>query len=155
MAVVFRANTGRRTLRKVQYFRYKATRHLFLLSVQNTLLSHKVSALFRTKLQQHRINSPLLFVTHPLSVPWSLLRQPFLFLKTFSLVPLPWGARAYQGVCMCVCMCVRVCVWVCGCVCGWVGVHAHGRMFAVYVFELLTSKYICMCKFVSAYGYVF
>ena len=55
--------------------------------------------------------------------------KTFLFSQTFCLVPLPWGACVYQGVCVLVCGCV----WVCMC-----GVH----VFAVCIFELLTSKYM-------------
>ena len=52
--------------------------------------------------------------------------KTFLFSKTFSSVPLPWGARVSQSVCLC----ARVCVYVCVCVREWVWVH----MFAVCVF---------------------
>ena len=39
--------------------------------------------------------------------------KTFLFSKTFSSVPLPWGACVCQGACMC----ARVCVYECGCIC--------------------------------------
>ena len=45
--------------------------------------------------------------------------KTFLFLKTFSLVSLPWYAT---GVCVCVCVCLCVCVCVC--------THAHVRVCA-------------------------
>ena len=41
--------------------------------------------------------------------------KTFLFSKTFSSVPLPWGACVCQGVCLCVYVCVCACE--CGCVC--------------------------------------
>ena len=50
----------------------------------------------------------------------------------------PWPA---VPVCVKVCVCVRMCV--CGCGCGVrVGVRARVHVFAVCVFELLTSKYM-------------
>ena len=63
--------------------------------------------------------------------------KTFLFSKTFSSVPLPWGACVRQGVFVCMCVCMRV----------WV------RVFAVCVFEFLIIMsiyiyiyiHICVC----------
>ena len=93
---------------------------------------HRVVSAFshtRTKLQQHGTNSSLLSVTHPLPVPFKSFLKIFLFSKTFL-----------QSLCPEVPVCVKVCV------CVWVGVHVRARahLFGDCVFEVLTSKYMCV-----------
>ena len=51
--------------------------------------SQVVSALSLTKLQHHGTHSPLLFVTHPRSVPSNLPWKPFSFWKLFLQSPCP------------------------------------------------------------------
>ena len=45
--------------------------------------------------------------------------KTFLFSKTFSSVPLPWGACVCQGMCLCVRVCASVGAYVC-CLCIWI-----------------------------------
>ena len=81
--------------------------------------SKMVSVLSLTKLQQHGTSSPLLSVTHPLSVPSNLPWKSFSFRKHILQSPCP-----EVPVCVKVCVCVRVCVcasvgaYVC-CLCIW------------------------------------
>ena len=80
--------------------------------------SRVVSNFSLTKLQQHGTNSPLLSVTHPLSVPSNLPRKLFSDSKTFFFsVPLPCPeVPVCQGVCLCAGVWVVCgCGWVCGC----------------------------------------
>ena len=68
--------------------RSSADTRVFRIEYHPIAQSQVVSALSLTKLQQHGTNSPLLSVTHPLSVPSNLPRKPFYFWK-LSSVPLP------------------------------------------------------------------
>ena len=57
--------------------------------------------------------------------------KTFLLWKTFSSVPLPWGACMRQGVCLCACVCVSACAYVC-CLC----VQTFDIQMYMYVLDL-------------------